>query len=134
MSASTSVGPPPERARSSAAAITARIAITSLPSTCSPVIPAAIAFWARVSAADCVRRGTEMAHWLLLATKTTGSRRTPAKFIDSYTSPREVAPSPKVHSAARGSPRNANARATPTACAAWVPIGTQIGKSWRCRA
>jgi len=36
--------------------------MTSLPSTCSPGMPAAIAFWAIVSAAVCSARGIEIAH------------------------------------------------------------------------
>ena len=57
--------------------------MTSLPSTCSPGKPAATAFCASVSAADCAERGTEIAHSLLLMTKTTGSRQIPARFMAS---------------------------------------------------
>jgi len=39
--------------------------------------------------------GTEIAHWLFCTKKTTGARKTPAKFMASCTSPSEVAPSPK---------------------------------------
>jgi hypothetical protein len=42
-----------------------------------------MAFWARVAAAVCSERGTEMAHSLLTATKTTGSDQTPARFMAS---------------------------------------------------
>jgi hypothetical protein len=40
-------------------------------------------------------RGTEMAHWLLTQTKTTGTPKTPAKFSASWVMPSELAPSPK---------------------------------------
>ena len=60
-----------------------RTAITSLPSTCRPSMPAAIAFWARVCAALCFARGTEIAHWLLVTTNTTGSFQAPAALIAS---------------------------------------------------
>ena len=60
-----------------------RTATTSLPSTCSPGIPAAMAFCARVSAAVWARRETEIAHWLLFTTKTTGRRQTPATLMAS---------------------------------------------------
>ena len=46
-------------------------------------MPAASAFWARVGAALWAWRGTEMAHWLLLTTKTAGTRQAPAMLIAS---------------------------------------------------
>ena len=108
--------------------------MTSLPSTCSPSMPAAIAFCASVSAAVCWATGTEIAQRLLLMTKTSGRRHTPAILSASATSPFEVAPSPKTQTATRFSRLSLNARATPTACGAWVPTGTQIGKSSRASA
>ena len=59
--------------------------------------------------AVCSASGTEMAHWLLLTTNTTGSFQTPAKFIASQTSPFEVAPSPKMQTATRACLRYLNA-------------------------
>ena len=55
----------------------------SLPSTCTPSTPAAIAFCASVAAAVCALRGTEIAHWLLLTTTTSGACHTAAKFRPS---------------------------------------------------
>ena len=49
------------------------------------------------------------------STNTTGSRCTPAQFIASWKSPREVEPSPKNVSATRASPRSLNAIAMPAA-------------------
>ncbi|MCY1396696.1 hypothetical protein D9M71_116780 [compost metagenome] len=76
-----------------------------------------------------MRRGTEIAHWLLLTTNTTGSCQAPATFSASRKSPLLVAPSPQVVTATRCSPRMRKAEATPQACSAWVAIGTLIGKS-----
>ena len=59
--------------------------------------------------------GVEYANWLLSITKTTGSRRTPAKFMDSCAVPWADEPSPSQPSATRGSPRTRNASAAPTA-------------------
>ena len=52
---------------------------------------------------------------MLSITNTTGSRRTPAKFIDSCAVPLADEPSPIQPSATRGSPRTRNASAAPTA-------------------
>jgi hypothetical protein len=54
-----------------------------LPSTCSPGTPPAIAFCASVAQAVCLASGTEIAHWLLVITNTSGSRHTPARFSAS---------------------------------------------------
>ena len=59
--------------------------------------------------------GVEYAHWLLSQMKTTGSRRTPAKFIASCASPRAEAPSPNQPTATRFSSRIRKASAQPTA-------------------
>ncbi|MNQ82693.1 hypothetical protein D3C85_977510 [compost metagenome] len=90
-----------------------------------------MAFCARVGAPHWMRRGTEIAHWLLLTTNTTGSCQAPATLRASRKSPLLVAPSPQVVSATRCSPRILNALATPQACRAWVAIGTHSGKSPR---
>jgi hypothetical protein len=52
---------------------------------------------------------------LFSSTNTTGSRCTPAQFIASWKSPREVEPSPKKVSAQRASSRSLNAIAMPVA-------------------
>ena len=57
--------------------------------------------------------GVEYAHWLLSQTKTTGSRRTPAKFMPSCASPRAAAPSPNQATATRRSCRIRKASAMP---------------------
>ena len=57
----------------------------------------------------------EYAHWLLSQMKTTGSRRTPARFIASWQSPRAEAPSPNQPTATRLSSRMRKASAHPTA-------------------
>ena len=54
-----------------------------------------MAFWAMVSDAVCCERGMEMAHPLFWQRNTVGVRYTPAKFIASWKSPSEVAPSPE---------------------------------------
>ncbi len=55
--------------------------------------PAALS--ASAAAAVCVDRGVEIAHWLLLQSRTSGALKTPAKFAPSWNEPSEVAPSPK---------------------------------------
>ena len=57
-----SSGPPPARAAAIASSAAARTASTSLPSTCSPANPAAIAFCAKVADAVCNLSGTLMVH------------------------------------------------------------------------
>ena len=59
--------------------------------------------------------GVEYANWLFSRTKITGSFCTPAQFIASWKSPRDVEPSPNQVSAQRGSPRSLNAIAMPVA-------------------
>ncbi|MNJ61453.1 hypothetical protein D3C77_572410 [compost metagenome] len=88
-----------------------------------------MAFCARVGAPHWMLRGTEIAHWLLLTTNTTGSCQAPATLSASRKSPLLVAPSPQVVTATRAWPRILNALATPQACNAWVAMGTQSGKS-----
>ena len=68
-----------------------------------------------VSLAVWRSRGTEMAHWLLLQTKSVGVSNTPAKFIASWKSPSLVAPSPKWTTPARSSPFRFAAQDQPTA-------------------
>ena len=94
-------------------------------------MPAAIAVSASVAAAVWRVRGTEMAHWLLLTTTTRGSGQTPAKSSASATSPLEVALSPSTQTAQCGSARSLEASATPAACGAWLPTGTETGRSSR---
>ena len=70
---------------------------------------------ARRRSSRCV--GVEYAHWLLSMMKTTGSRRTPARFIASWQSPRAEAPSPNqpsAHARARSRIRKASAQPTAT--------------------
>ena len=43
----------------------------------------------------CFLSGMEIAHWLFWTRKTSGRCQTPAKFIASWKSPSEVAPSPQ---------------------------------------
>ena len=52
----------PRPSEAIAASAAARTAMTSLPSTCSPEKPAAMAFCASVCDAVCSRSGTEIAH------------------------------------------------------------------------
>ena len=80
MTASIRLGPSPRLARASARSAAMRTAIISLPSTCSPGIPAAIAFCTRVAAAVCFSRGTEIAQPWLLITKTAGVYRKPRPY------------------------------------------------------
>src|SRR5205809_388189 len=77
----------------------------------------------------CFLSGTEMAHWLFWQTKTSGTCQTPAKFIASWKSPSEVAPSPKYAMTTASSPRYWAAYARPTAWGSWVATGIVIGRS-----
>src|SRR5699024_7138801 len=70
-----------------------RTARMSLPSAWVVGSPAALPFWARVSAPDWISRGTEMAHWLLTITATIGSWRAPARLMAPMKSPLEEPPS-----------------------------------------
>ena len=70
-----------------------------------------------VSEAVWRSRGIEMAQPLFWQTKTVGVVNTPAKFIASWKSPSEVAPSPKKVIATASSPRSLDAQAMPTA---WI--------------
>ncbi len=74
----------------------------------------------------CAESGVEIAHWLLLQSRTSGARITAAKFAPSWKAPSEVAPSPKNVSAQAVSPRSRFPQASPAACGTWVAIGTQI--------
>ena len=65
--------------------------------------------------ANCWSTGVEYAYWLFSSTKITGSFCTPAQFIASWKSPREVEPSPNQVIAQRCSPRSLNAIAMPVA-------------------
>ncbi len=109
MTASIRVGPPPARALASASRATWCTATRSLPSTCTPSTPAAIAFCASVAVALCALRGTEIAHWLLLSTTSSGAFHTAAKLSPSSKSPFELPPSPRKHTAARASLRSRKA-------------------------
>ena len=78
-----------------------------MPSTVTPSKP-----YARARSASCSQAysrcvGVEYAHWLLSQTNTTGSWRTPAKFIASWVSLRADAPSPNQPTATRGSSADA---------------------------
>ena len=71
-----------------------------MPSTSTPGKPYASAL-RQMGATVWAATGTEMAHWLFWQKNTTGALNTAAKFHASWTSPSEVAPSPKytaVHS------------------------------------
>jgi hypothetical protein len=78
------------------------------------------------SALVCAVTGVEIAHWLLLQSRTSGAPVTAAKFAPSWNDPSDVAPSPKNTSASAGSPFNFLPQARPAACGTCVPIGTQI--------
>src|SRR5438128_666669 len=58
-------------------------------------MPYPTALSARVSARVCASSGVEIAHWLLLQSRTSGASITAAKFAPSWNEPSEVAPSPK---------------------------------------
>ena len=101
-----------------------------MPSTRSEAIPQPTPRLAKVvPSPPAMAWKVEIAHWLLLTTKSTGNCQAPATFSASRKSPLLVAPSPQVVTATRCSPRMRNAEATPQACRAWVAIGTQMGKS-----
>src|SRR5581483_3173895 len=79
-----------------------------------------------VSARVWAESGVEIAHWLLLQTRTSGEPVTAAKFTPSWNAPSDVAPSPKKTSAHARSPRSFFPHAKPAACGTCVAIGTQI--------
>src|SRR3990170_675437 len=120
---STRVGPPPDRARSTARFVAAYTARTSFPSARTPSNPYAVAFSANVFDAVWRLKGTEIAHWLFLHRKTHGTWNTPAKFIPTWKSPWLVAPSPKYVRDTVRSPRIRMAHAVPTAIWICVPTG-----------
>src|SRR5206468_12656423 len=124
--ASMRVGPPPPRALSTPAFVTAYTASKSFPSTRTPSIPYARAFSAIVLAAVCFATGTEMAHWLFLQKKIVEALKTPAKFIPAWKSPSLVAPSPKNVRLTTSSWRIFAAHAAPTACVICVPTGLEV--------
>ncbi len=99
----------------------------SKPSTRTPGIPYATAFCAIVSLAICFEIGVEIAHWLFTQKKTVEVLRTDAKFMASWKSPSDVAPSPNHASEEARSLRIFAAQATPTACGRCVAMGTVIG-------
>ncbi len=72
------------------------------------------------STAACLAQWTEMAYWLCSQTKTTGSLWMAAKFIPSWQSPLEVAPSPNQTIDTSSRPRSLLAKAVPTAWTIWV--------------
>src|SRR5438067_2688925 len=122
VSHSTRVGPPPERARSTASFTAAYTASASLPSTFTPGKPYACALIAIDSLAVCLLEGTLMAQWLFWQMKTTGALKTPAKFIATWKSPSLVAPSPMYAATTVRSPLIRAAIAAPTAWGSWVPM------------
>ncbi len=90
-----------------------------------------MAFCASVRACVCRARGSEMAHWLFRQKNTSGAWKTPAKFIASWQSPWDDAPSPKYTSVTLSSPLLRLAQASPTAWGTWLAIGMQSGRSRR---
>src|SRR5580765_5295821 len=126
VTASMNVGPPPERARSTASHVASYTASTSPPSTRTPGIPYPAALSANVSARVCADSGVEIAHWLLLQKRMSGAPVTAAKLAPSWKAPSDVAPSPKYAIATVDSPRSFFPHASPAACGTCVAIGTQI--------
>src|SRR5258708_21695276 len=122
VSHSTKVGPPPVRARSTASLTAAWTWSASLPSTFTPGNPYATALAAMLSLAVCLVVGTLIAQWLFWQVKTTGALKTPAKFIATWKSPSEVAPSPRYAAITVRSPLMRAAIAAPTACGSCVPM------------
>src|SRR6478735_3410215 len=116
VTASTSVGPSPASARSRATRTASNIASGSLPSALTPGKPYAAARSTGLTA-NCWSSGVEYAYWLFSSTKITGSFCTPAQFMASWKSPREVEPSPNQVIAQRASSRSLNAIAMPVAAA-----------------
>src|SRR5262245_37154458 len=74
-----------------------------------------------LSEAVCFEVGTLIAQWLFWQLNTTGALNTPAKFIATWKSPSEVAPSPMYAAPTVRSPRILAAMAAPTACGSCVP-------------
>ena len=81
-----------------------------------------------VGDAVCLDRGTEMAYWLFWQMKTVGVFMTPAKFMASWKSPSDVAPSPRKVTVAMLSFLMLAAHAAPTAWSVCVATGTETGK------
>src|SRR6185436_13455743 len=75
--------------------------------------------------------GTEIDQWLFWQTNTTGTLKTPAKFIATWKSFDDVAPSPRNAIAITSSPLSFAAQAAPTACGSCVPI-TELHETWFC--
>src|SRR5205823_8188998 len=75
-----------------------------------------------LSEAVWFEEGTLIAQWLFWQTNTTGGLKTPAKFIATWQSADEVAPSPMYAATTVRSPRRRAAIAAPTACGSCVPI------------
>ena len=115
VTASMSVGPPPEIARSRASqrGLEHRLDVVA--------VDAARPGSRRPRRARPGRRrtaassGVEYAYWLFSRTKMTGSRCTPAQFIASWKSPRDVEPSPNQVIAQRALVAQRNAIAMPVA-------------------
>jgi hypothetical protein len=78
------------------------------------------------AAAVCALSGVEMAHWLLLQSRTSGAFMTAAMFAPSWNAPSEVAPSPNSVTATASDPFSRIPQARPAACGTCVAIGTQI--------
>src|SRR5437763_14613258 len=78
------------------------------------------------SARVCAASGVEIAHWLLLQTKTAGAFITAARLTPSWNEPSLVAPSPKNAIATTSSPFSFFPHASPAACGTCVATGTQI--------
>ena len=105
MSASTSVGPSPARARATAVPTASYTASTSLPSTRTPGIAYAAARAAIDSPAIVRLDAVESAYWLFSHTKTIGSFHSAASDTPSWKAPWLAEPSPKKHRVTRPSPR-----------------------------
>src|SRR5918996_5129272 len=98
------VGPSPARARSTAARAADQHAMGSKPSTRTDGIAYAAERSAIVAVAICLWIGVEIAHWLLTQKKTVATLNTEPKFIASWKSPSDVAPSPNHTNEAVRSP------------------------------
>jgi hypothetical protein len=80
-------------------------------------------------AAVCFAVAMEIAQPLFWHRNTQPTLNAPAKFIASWKSPSEVAPSPNVVSAIRFVPRSFSAQARPTACTMWPPTVIDGGRT-----
>ena len=94
-----------------------------------PSNPYATALTAMLSLAVCFCVGMLIAQWLFWQTKTTGGLKTPAKFIATWKSAEEVAPSPMYAATTVLSPLMRAAIAAPTACGSWLPMH-ELQETW----